>query len=405
MLAAGLCNVDDQGVPRRAAITLSRGGEERVRLQALDRFGRRRQSGFTLVELLVVIAIIGVLVALLLPAVQAARESARRAQCKNNLKQMGLAALNHESSQKFFPTGGWGYRWTGDPDRGYGLGQPSGWYYSILGYSEQSAVYRVGADGQPDIITAAQKQGAKARVQSHVAQFLCPSRRAQLLFPFPSGVVNFHNADRPESLARNDYAACAGSLYKIGVWEGPAPAAGGVMPDPSVGTSTKPLEYTAHTVGRSVLDKQGNEIPQGNGVVLALSEIRIAQITDGTSNTILFGEKHISVEDYDASESAGNNTGWDQGFDIDINRWTAFPPYSDANTNLRQGQKHIEIGDAKDPLAVLHEFSVFGGPHPAGCQFVFCDGSVKTIVYGADGEVFKALGSIAGDEVANHENL
>src|SRR3954451_16282238 len=94
--------------------------------------GRRAWSAFTLVELLVVIAIIGVLVALLLPAIQAAREAARRSQCKNNLKQIGLACLNHLDTHKHFPSGGWGYKWAPDPNRGSGAEQPGSWIYNML---------------------------------------------------------------------------------------------------------------------------------------------------------------------------------------------------------------------------------------------------------------------------------
>src|SRR5215468_1104499 len=99
---------------------------------------RMRIRGFTLVELLVVIAIIGVLIALLLPAVQSAREAARRSQCQNSLKQIATAFLNHESTQKIFPTSGWGWGWVGDPDRGYKRNQPGGWLYNILPYIEQT---------------------------------------------------------------------------------------------------------------------------------------------------------------------------------------------------------------------------------------------------------------------------
>lgn len=92
--------------------------------------------GFTLIELLAVIAIVGVLVALLLPAMQSARESARRVHCRNNIRQLALGCQQHLTQQGFFPSGGWGWCWTGDPDRGFGKSQPGGWAFSVLPFVE-----------------------------------------------------------------------------------------------------------------------------------------------------------------------------------------------------------------------------------------------------------------------------
>ena len=97
----------------------------------------RRIEAFALVELLVVIAIIGVLIALLLPAVQAAREAARISQCKNHLKQIGTAMRGHDMAYGFYPSGGWGNKWVGHADMGPGILQPGGWAYSILPFMEQ----------------------------------------------------------------------------------------------------------------------------------------------------------------------------------------------------------------------------------------------------------------------------
>ena len=100
-----------------------------------------RRRGFTLVELLVVIAIIGTLVALLLPAVNAAREQGRLATCKNNLHQLQLACQQHVDKLGIYPSGGWGSNWVGIADQGYGANQPGGWIYQILPYLDQGALH------------------------------------------------------------------------------------------------------------------------------------------------------------------------------------------------------------------------------------------------------------------------
>ncbi len=101
-------------------------------------------AGFTLVELLVVIAVLGILIALLLPAIQAAREAARRVECKNNLKQLSLACLLHEQQVGFFPSGGWGNRWVGDASQGHGPKQPGSWFFNVLPFIEEGAVHGMG---------------------------------------------------------------------------------------------------------------------------------------------------------------------------------------------------------------------------------------------------------------------
>src|SRR5215211_6488872 len=135
-------------------------GFERKKMRNLNDAHSAIRWAFTLVELLVVIAIIGILVALLLPAIQAAREAARRATCTNQLKQIALAWHLHHDAHKFFPSGGWGYYYVGDPDRGSGAKQPGGWAYSCLPYLEETAVYQLGAGIAGS--TSAEKKAALA---------------------------------------------------------------------------------------------------------------------------------------------------------------------------------------------------------------------------------------------------
>lgn len=304
-----------------------------------------RRYGFTLVELLVVIAIIGMLVGLLLPAVQQAREAARQMQCSNNLKQMGLAALNHESSMQYLPTGGWTPYWTGDPDLGFGYTQPGGWAYSMLPYLEQAALWGLGQNGS-ESIDGTQENGASTRAQSPISIFLCPSRRTNKLYPYCG--VKLHNMASTSSVGKNDYAGNAGDGSRD---------ASGVS-----GSSPSNVEG-----GRDVLPDENN-----TGVIFCKSYVSISEILDGTSNTLLVAEKYVMADHYETGKSKGDDLTQFQGNDDDSVRATTANPAQD------------RIG--------FNTGGIFGSAHAGVFGATLCDGSVQRISYSIDNETFQNLG-------------
>jgi prepilin-type N-terminal cleavage/methylation domain-containing protein/prepilin-type processing-associated H-X9-DG protein len=157
-------------------------------------------DAYTLVEVLVVIAIIGILIGFTIPAVQIARESARRSTCENNLRQQAIAVKLHEETHKIFPTGGWGADWLGDPDAGYGPKQPSGWIYNVLSYIEEDSLRQLsrGLKG------AAREQAIVKLMESPISVFYCPIRRQPQLYPYTGGELK--NAKPPSTVAKTDYA-------------------------------------------------------------------------------------------------------------------------------------------------------------------------------------------------------
>jgi prepilin-type N-terminal cleavage/methylation domain-containing protein/prepilin-type processing-associated H-X9-DG protein len=307
---------------------------------------RHASRGFTLVELLVVIAIIGILVALLLPAVQAARESGRRLQCSNHLKQIGLAFLNHENAHGYLPSDGWGMAWVGDPDRGFGKRQPGGWVFSVLPYLEFQTLHDSGK-GQSNSI----KRAAVTKVtMTPLVGFNCPSRRESRPYPTPvfNGTYQAQNADPVTVNGRSDYAVCAGT--EVSNYSGPSTT--------------------------DMVDDGSYQFPDTStmtGISFLRSEVSISDIQDGTSHTYMVGEKYLRPDNYESGNDGGDNLSMYEGYDWDVNRW--------GNT--------IDLPLVDSPG--VNTARIFGSAHSGGFNMVFCDGSVHHVPYEVDGTLHQNL--------------
>lgn len=329
----------------------------------------KSRPAFTLVELLVVIAIIGILISMLLPAVQQVREAARRTSCRNHLRQFAVGFLNHESAFNQLPTGGWGYFWVGDADRGTGAGQPGGWIYNTLPYIEQTNVYQLPFDGMPDLITPDQRAGATRVVQTALPILHCPSRRTVKLYPKPfDGNFVAYNANGLPSnnlfAARTDYAVNCGDFW-FNDLPGPLPSQ---MPS-----------FPNGFYGPEITD-------QFTGVCYIQSTTKLGDIYDGTSNTYLMGEKYLNPDHYESGFGLGDNESWCTGFNNDMYRSGQSPPARDR------------------PGLTLSGAGSFGSVHAAGVQFAYCDGSVHNIVYTIDPVMHARLSNREDGEVVDLNN-
>ncbi len=324
------------------------------------------KTGFTLVELLVVITIIGILIGLLLPAVQSAREAARRLQCQNNLKQMSLAFLNHEQAWGYFPTGGWGWHWVGDPDRGFGVEQTGGWAYNILPYVEQESLWSMGAGMSSGDKSAQISQ----RIRTPLSFHNCPSRRRAITYP-DSKNMNYRNGHGSSNIssatvARTDYAANLGSE---GYWGG--------------------LSFDTYATGDSKSEQEWINAFQGgrlyDGVVFRRSQVPAALVRDGLSNTYMLGERNLNPFDYATGSALNDDQCLYIGHDQDVLVGTWGRPYQDR--------------------AGVEARGLFGSAHSAGFNMAFCDGSVRSISYSIDPDVHRVLGARASGEVIDQSRF
>lgn len=316
----------------------------------------RTENGFTLVELLVVITIIGILIALLLPAVQSAREAARRAQCSNNLKQLSLGCLQHENAQRYFPTGGWSVAHLGDPDRGFGKTQPGGWCYSVLPFIEQEAVHDL---GKGVTVAADRMKAAKLLSATPLPTFVCPTRRTPLAMPTDpvcrpiildsSGGTTTLDSDVQK--ACSDYAINVGDTQWVWSW---------TPKDPAVQATC-------------------------TGVSYYFSEIPMAAILDGTSKTYMLGEKNIDVDWY---LTGGGGDDWTMyvGQQDDTARCVGWLTSPGDVTSL------YPCPPMQDQPGLYLNYN-FGSAHANSLNMSMCDGSVHSISYMIDAEIHRRLGN------------
>ncbi len=318
-----------------------------------------RRRGFTLVELLVVIAIIGILVALLLPAVQKARESARRMQCSNNLKQMGLAHLNYESANGHFPDG-----MTADFDAGCPAEGCRGWthVHYTLNYFEESALEdKIEFDylgGWLYWFRSLGEQEKRNLRDASVPMLLCPS--------VGKWEENYGYGQR------RDYFGCFGGRGHSEF----------LSRDPN----QRPQDNVIVGVNGAVAD---------DGILFLNSRIRFGHIKDGSSHTFLAGESYFGTR-YSApgyNTCTGGPPTWFQG-------GSAKPPAASASFARALRGTVKPMNAVTDCLVRGEENEVpFGSEHTGGCQFVYADGHVSFLTEDIDFDTYQWLSTRAGEEV------
>jgi prepilin-type N-terminal cleavage/methylation domain-containing protein len=312
----------------------------------LPRLGQLAAQGFTLVELLVVIAVIGILVALLLPAVQAAREAARMTQCRNNLKQIATSLHNFETSRRFFPGyGGESQTFNTTFDTAHknlakNWPKTGNWILQSLNFMEDRQVADILIAYTRGTTTAA---AAKTAVTIPIPIFNCPSRRPAIAYPLISPEKGIFG---PLG-ARTDYAMNGGS-------------------------GTQVTNYTIKFVGE--------------GIWTLGRRTAIKNIVDGTSNTYLVGEKAMDTLKYLTGDDFGDRS-----------------PLAGLATNAGATNSYVRFAvqpPARDVSKNCMSCHNFGSAHSTSWNISMADGSVHSLSYDMDVKIHRALASVNGEEVA-----
>jgi len=326
----------------------------------------RRRAAFTLVELLVVIAIIGVLVALLLPAVQAAREAARRNQCLNNLKQLALGIHNHADAKRELPAGGT-------------LSNQLSWLCYVLPYTEETAIYEQmqagnafergfvggGADrgGAPESGSGLHR--GQYFAQTNVNSIHCPSAATPMTRKSSAKMIA---ADGSEILLyQNHYLGVAGPLT----------AAGGAT-----------YRFNQPPRGPSTTSSSGGSSDQG--LLVYDYAVKLRQVTDGLSKTLLLGELNFEIDDETDQRHSGDS--WAKG--IGNQNKDPLTASSNAYTAAMKNILYSINGPTNEPNS-----QPFGSFHAGGTQFAFGDGSATFLSENIDFTLYQSLASRDGGEV------
>jgi hypothetical protein len=326
-----------------------------------------------------------------------------RTQCQNHLKQMGLAFHNYESAHGTFPSGGWGYQWLGDPDRGFGKNQPGGWIFHIMPFVEQDALVKNASTGNGNNETDPVKQARLWEMaQKPVTILYCPARRAPVALPVSGAWKNA--AAPPNGLAaRTDYAANggnklttagAGNFLQIRHFSnGPLSYAQAetYFSTPPAGTSSTPCTSSGFACASGY-----------NGIIFQRSQVRITDVADGTSNTYMIGERPMDPNFYlvgRPDNATIRDWGDDgtalQGLDDDNVRWTGTVTVTGNNANnatitATQFDQTLPYQDLVGGVDIIRRS--FGSAHPAVFNMALSDGSVRGVSYTITPETHRRLG-------------